>query len=75
MESFPRLRLSIRLPPPSLSPTANDLKTPPKKPCKKNVSFGSLEVLMLKIIHYTLSPMCFTPKLRQKTLKGRRHSV
>jgi hypothetical protein len=42
---------------------------------KKNVSFGSLEVLMLKVIHYTLSPMCFTPKLRQKTLRARRHSV
>ena len=75
MDSFPRLRLSIRLPPPSFSPTANDLKTPPKKPCKKNVSFGSLEVLMIKIVNYTLSPISFTPKLRQKTLRVRRHSI
>jgi len=72
---FPRLRLSIRLPPPSAGPTTNDLKTPPKKPCKKNVSFGSLETLMLKIVHYTVSPVYFTPKLKQKTQRVRRHSV
>jgi hypothetical protein len=72
---FPRLRLSIRLPPPSVGPTTNDLKTPPKKPCKKNVSFGSLEVLMIKMVHYTLSPISFTPKMARKRLKDRRHSI
>ena len=72
---FPRLRLSIRLPPPSAGPTTNDLKTPPKKICKKNVSFGSLEVLMIKIVHYTLSPISFTPKIVRKTLTVRRHSI
>ena len=72
---FPRLRLSIRLPPLSTGPTTNDLKTPPKKPCKKNVSFGSLEVLMIKIVHYTLSPISFTPKIVRKRLTVRRHSI
>ena len=75
MDSFPRLRLSIRLPPPSAGPNTNDLKTPPKKSCKKNVSFGSFEILMIKIVHYTLSPISFTPKLKQKTLRVRRHSI
>ena len=72
---FPTLRLSIRLPPPPASPLANDLKTPLKKSCKKNVSFGSLKILMIKIVLYTLSPISFTPKIKQKMQKARRHSI